>query len=95
VHCVFGVIAVFLLKSSSVNVFLPFLAEQPFHLVVRETYKRLHVALCEEKCTAIGDVVPRTGGELERCEKEMESGRISFGRKSRPFQQRVEAHINI
>lgn len=48
-HRIFGVVPVQFFEFSTVNVFLPFLTEQSLHLVVCESEKRLHVALCKEE----------------------------------------------
>ena len=81
-HCVLGVVTVFFLEFGAVNILLPLLPEQSFHLVVCESEKRLYMSLREENLGSGGKVIPCAGCELERREEEMQRGRVDSGGKS-------------
>jgi hypothetical protein len=63
--CVLGIVAMFIFEFSAVNVLLPLLSEQSFHLVVCESEEWLHMALREEKLRPCGKLVPRVGRETQ------------------------------
>ncbi len=63
-HRVLGVVPVLVFEFSPVNVLLPLLPEQSFHLVVCKSEEWLHVPLGQEKLRPSGKVIPRCGREL-------------------------------
>src|SRR5260221_13863638 len=94
-HGVLGVVAVLFLEFGTVNVLLPFLPQQSFHLVVREAEEWFHVPPREEKLRLGGKRSPRITGELKWREQKMQRGRIAFCGESGPFHQRIQADIHI
>src|ERR1700732_5163462 len=86
-HGVLGVVSIFIFEFSAVNVLLPLLPEQSFHLVVRESEERLHMPLCKEKLRPGRKVIPRIGCELKRREQKMQSRWIALGGEPCPLHQ--------
>jgi len=69
----------FIFEFSAVDVLLPLLPEQSFHLVVCESEEWLDMALRKEKFRPGGKLLPRLGRELKWREQEMQSRWIALG----------------
>jgi hypothetical protein len=80
VHGILGVVSMFVFEFSAVNVLLPLLPEQSFHLVVCESEEWLYMPLGKEKLRSGRKLVPRIGRELKRFEQEMQSRWIALNR---------------
>ena len=88
-HGVLGVVSMFIFELSAVNVLLPLLPEQSFHLVVCESEEWLHMPLREEKLRPGRKLVPRVGRELKRRGQEMQSRWIALSGEACPFHQGI------
>ena len=71
VHRVLRVVSVLLFEFRSVNIFLPFLPEQSFQLVVRKPQKRFYMPLRKKDLGPSHTLVPRLCSELQRREQKM------------------------
>src|SRR5262245_58000965 len=77
------------------NVFLSFLTEQSFHLVVCESEERLYMSLGKKYLGSCRHVLPGFGRKLKGNKQKMQSRGISLGGESGPFSQCVETDINV
>src|SRR5713101_4175954 len=70
-HGVFGVVSMFMFELSAVNVLLPLLPEQSFHLVVCESEEWLYMAFRKEKFRPGGKwshvLVVNSSGANKKC----------------------------
>src|SRR5215472_17945110 len=92
---VLGVVPVYFFKFGAVNVFLPFFTEQSLHLVVCKSEERFHMALGKKKLGPSRYPLPRVSLKLKWGKQKMQSGGVSPGCESCPFNQRVKTDVHI
>jgi len=70
-HSILGVVSVFVFEFSAVNVLLPLLPEQTFHLIFCESKEWLDMPLRKKHLRPSGEVIPCVGRKLEWRKQEM------------------------